>query len=89
MPTKIVRTDGISPISSLEEGVRATLRLVADPELDGVTGRYFEGTRAADPHPQAHDASARRRLRDLSDRLCGFASSERTDRVRGARAMSS
>jgi NAD(P)-dependent dehydrogenase (short-subunit alcohol dehydrogenase family) len=72
MPTKIVRADRISPISSLEQGVRATLRLVAEPELDGVTGRYFDGTRAADPHPQAHDTSARRRLRHLSDRLCGL-----------------
>jgi NAD(P)-dependent dehydrogenase (short-subunit alcohol dehydrogenase family) len=72
MPTKIVLADGVDPISSLEEGVQATLRLVSDPELDGVTGRYFNGLRAAEPHPQAHDPEARRRLRDLSDRLCGL-----------------
>jgi NAD(P)-dependent dehydrogenase (short-subunit alcohol dehydrogenase family) len=73
MPTKIVLADGISPSSSLEQGVQATLRLVADPELEGVSGRYFSGTRLAQPHPQAHDADARRRLRELSDRLCGLA----------------
>jgi NAD(P)-dependent dehydrogenase (short-subunit alcohol dehydrogenase family) len=70
MPTKMVRAAGVEPISSLQEGVRATLRLVADPELAGVTGRYFNGLRAAGPHPQAEDPDARRRLRELSDRLC-------------------
>lgn len=69
MPTKMVHAAGVDPISSLEQGVQATLRLVADPELDGTSGRYFNGTRPADPHPQALDAEARRRLRELSDRL--------------------
>ena len=73
MPTKTVLAEGASPISLLEECVRATLRLVADPDLDGVTGRYFNGTRPAEPHPQAHDVEARRRLRLLSDQLCGLA----------------
>jgi NAD(P)-dependent dehydrogenase (short-subunit alcohol dehydrogenase family) len=72
MPTKIVRAAGATPASSLEDGVRATLRLVADPELDGVTGQYFNGTRPAEPDQQAHDLEARRRLRELSDRLCGL-----------------
>jgi NAD(P)-dependent dehydrogenase (short-subunit alcohol dehydrogenase family) len=73
MPTKMVRAAGIDPVSSLQDGVRATLRLVADPELEGVSGRYFNGLRAAEPHRQARDREARRRLRDLSDRLCGLA----------------
>jgi NAD(P)-dependent dehydrogenase (short-subunit alcohol dehydrogenase family) len=72
MPTKMVRGAGVNPISSLEEGVQATLRLVADPQLEGVTGRYFNGQRPASPHPQAGDRAARRRLRELSDLLCGF-----------------
>jgi NAD(P)-dependent dehydrogenase (short-subunit alcohol dehydrogenase family) len=72
MPTKIVVDGGIAPVSSLDEGVEATRRLVADPELDGVTGCYFNGLRLAAPHAQAHDLDARRRLRDLSDRLCGL-----------------
>ena len=73
MPTKMVRAAGVEPVSELEQGMQATLRLVADPELRGVTGQYFNGTRAADPHPQARDSDARRRLRELSDRLCGVA----------------
>ena len=73
MPTKIVRAAGVEPISSLQQGVEATRRLVADAELEGVTGAYFNGLQRADPHPQARDPSARRQLRELSDRLCGLA----------------
>jgi NAD(P)-dependent dehydrogenase (short-subunit alcohol dehydrogenase family) len=73
MPTKMVHAAGVDPVSSLEQGVQATLRLVADPELEGVTGQYFNGTRPAEPHPQAGDPSARRQLRELSDRLTGLA----------------
>jgi NAD(P)-dependent dehydrogenase (short-subunit alcohol dehydrogenase family) len=71
MPTKMVRDAGVPPASPLRQGVEATIRLVADPSLDGVTGRFFDGTREAEPHPQARDDEARRRLRELSDRLCG------------------
>jgi NAD(P)-dependent dehydrogenase (short-subunit alcohol dehydrogenase family) len=70
MPTKMVRESGVSPVSSLEEGMRATQRLIAGPELDGVSGRYFNGVREASPHPQARDPDARGRLRELSERLC-------------------
>jgi hypothetical protein len=52
--------------------VSATLRLLTDARLDGVTGKYFNGTQPAEPHPQAHDPDARRRLRELSDRLAGL-----------------
>ncbi|HEX4735657.1 MAG TPA: SDR family NAD(P)-dependent oxidoreductase [Thermoleophilaceae bacterium] len=65
MPTKIVP----SPVSTLEEGVAATRRLVDDAELDGVTGRYFNGRREARADAQAYDPDARRRLRELSDAL--------------------
>ena len=73
MPTKIVlhaRGEGLSP---LEDGVRATVRLVASPELDGVTGRYFNGEVESDPHSQAHDAAARAELRRISNELSGLA----------------
>jgi NAD(P)-dependent dehydrogenase (short-subunit alcohol dehydrogenase family) len=69
MPTKIVPR----PVSTLEEGVEATLRLVADPALDGVTGRYFNGQAEDAAHPQAYDGAARARLRALSERLTGLA----------------
>jgi NAD(P)-dependent dehydrogenase (short-subunit alcohol dehydrogenase family) len=73
MPTKIVLGAGVQPASTLEQGVEATMRLVAAPELDGVSGRYFNRTAEARPRGQATDAAARRRLRELSDQLTGLA----------------
>ena len=70
MPTKMVHAAGVTPVTALEDGVAATRRLVAEPALDDVTGRFFNGLREADPDPQARDHVARRRLRELSDRLC-------------------
>ena len=72
MPTKIVHAAGVSPVSALEDGVRATQRLVADPALDGASGHYFNGVREAQPDPQAHNPLARRRLHELSDQLCAL-----------------
>ena len=69
MPTKMVLEAGVTPFDSLESGVEATLRLVADSELDGVSGTYFERLREARAHEQAYDVDARRRLRELSAEL--------------------
>ena len=66
MPTKIVTG---APASTLESGVAATMRLVAEPALDGVTGKYFNGQRESAPDPQASDPVARRRLREASEQL--------------------
>jgi NAD(P)-dependent dehydrogenase (short-subunit alcohol dehydrogenase family) len=69
MPTKMVLESGTTPIDSLESGVEATLRLATAPELDDVTGTYFDRRREARAHPQAYDLDARRRLRELSEQL--------------------
>jgi NAD(P)-dependent dehydrogenase (short-subunit alcohol dehydrogenase family) len=72
MPTKMVLHARGSGVDSLEAGVAATARLVADPEVDGVTGRYFNRTREARADDQAYDPAARRRLWELSERLTGL-----------------
>jgi NAD(P)-dependent dehydrogenase (short-subunit alcohol dehydrogenase family) len=71
MPTRMVLEAGGSSVDTLETGVESTTRLIADPELDGVTGRYFERRREGRAHPQAYDPEARRRLRELSAELVG------------------
>jgi NAD(P)-dependent dehydrogenase (short-subunit alcohol dehydrogenase family) len=71
MDTKMVRETFGQSRSSVEEGVEAALRLVTDPELDGVTGRFFDGTRESEAQPQAYDRDARRRLWELSEELTG------------------
>ncbi|MGA8218741.1 MAG: SDR family oxidoreductase [Solirubrobacterales bacterium] len=72
LPTNMVRRAGIDPVTPLEDGVEATLRLVASPELDGVNGHYFDGTSESAPQPQAEDPEARRQLRELSAELTGI-----------------
>ena len=74
MPTKMVFEMFGRTMSTLEEGAEATVRLAVSPELEGVTGRYFEGTRESRAHDQAYDPEARRRLWLIGEQLCGLAS---------------
>lgn len=67
MDTTMVREVGISPWSTVEEGGRATLRLINAAEPG--SGRYFNGLSEARADPQAYDIGARRKLRQLSDDL--------------------
>ncbi len=71
MGTKMVVDAGVTPISTVQEGLEATWRLVADPSVEGVSGAYFNGTREVRADAQAYDLDARRRLRELSQRLVG------------------
>jgi NAD(P)-dependent dehydrogenase (short-subunit alcohol dehydrogenase family) len=65
MPTKMV-LGRFAVQSTLEEGVRNTVRLIADPSLSNISGQYFDADREATAHPQAYDRAARTRLRSLS-----------------------
>ena len=73
MNTTMVRLSGARPISTVEEGGEAILRLVASPALDGRTGLYFNGQREARADAQVYEAAARKRLRKLSFGLVGMA----------------
>jgi retinol dehydrogenase 14 len=55
-----------------EEGARRIVRLVASPELDGITGQYFEDDRLVDPAPLARDDVLALRLWAESERLTGL-----------------
>lgn len=69
MDTAMVREAGQAPTSTVDEGADAVWRLLTDPDLDGVSGRYFDGTAVARPDPQADDPAVRAWLRQLSDSL--------------------
>ncbi|WP_035813241.1 SDR family NAD(P)-dependent oxidoreductase [Jiangella gansuensis] len=69
MNTTMVRETQLNPLSTLDDGGEATVRLVTDPALAEVSGAYFDQTERTEPNPQAAAASARRRLRELSDAL--------------------
>ncbi|GAA1694700.1 SDR family oxidoreductase [Fodinicola feengrottensis] len=69
MPTAMVVESGWDTMDSLESGVRATMRLITDPDLDNMTGRYFFRLEEADPLPEASDPAAQTGLAEVTDRL--------------------
>jgi NAD(P)-dependent dehydrogenase (short-subunit alcohol dehydrogenase family) len=71
MDTKMVEETFGYTMSTVEEGAEATVNLAASPELEGVTGRYFDGKREARADGQAYDEEARQTLWELSEQLCG------------------
>jgi NAD(P)-dependent dehydrogenase (short-subunit alcohol dehydrogenase family) len=71
MPTKMVLEARGSSVDTLEAGIEATSRLAVDPELEGVTGRFYDRQRESTPDPQASDPEQRERLWTLSLELVG------------------
>jgi NAD(P)-dependent dehydrogenase (short-subunit alcohol dehydrogenase family) len=69
MDTEGVRAYGLTPAVAVDEGVRPTVRLLLDPDLATVTGRYFDRFTDARAHDQAYDPEARARLMRLTDEL--------------------
>jgi NAD(P)-dependent dehydrogenase (short-subunit alcohol dehydrogenase family) len=69
MPTKMVLEERGSSVDSLELGTQAVLQLALDPELDGVSGRFYDRLEESAANAQAYDAEARARLRALSEEL--------------------
>jgi retinol dehydrogenase-14 len=57
---------------SAEKGGSYIVRLAASPELDGVTGKYFEEGQRVDPAPLGQDAALARRLWDVSATMVGL-----------------
>ena len=69
MPTTMVREARTGTIDPLERGLRATRRLVDDPALAGLTGRYYDGIRERRALAQAYDPEFRQRLRERTEAL--------------------
>ena len=71
MDTKMVQDTFGYTMSTVEEGSEAVVRLAVSQEVEGVTGRYFDGKREARADRQAYDKEARQTLWELSEELCG------------------
>ncbi|TJZ99671.1 SDR family NAD(P)-dependent oxidoreductase [Actinacidiphila oryziradicis] len=69
MDTRGVRESGLTPAVSIDEGVRPTVRLITDPALESVTGKYFDQFTDSPAHEQAYDTTARTRLAALTRNL--------------------
>jgi hypothetical protein len=72
MNTTMVRQSGATPISSVEEGADAILKLAVSPQVERQSGLYFNGQREARADAQAYDAEAREHLRTRSLELAGL-----------------
>lgn len=69
MPTKMVLQSVGHSIDTLDEGVTSTLRLIEDPSLDGVTGRFYDRLTESRALPDAYDPQTQRRLLRISEEL--------------------
>jgi NAD(P)-dependent dehydrogenase (short-subunit alcohol dehydrogenase family) len=69
MPTKV---SPAPPVSTIAQGVEATLRLITAPPEQTGTGRYFDSLAESRANGQAYDADARRHLRALAQQLTGL-----------------
>jgi NAD(P)-dependent dehydrogenase (short-subunit alcohol dehydrogenase family) len=72
MNTSMVRLSGVTPVSSVEQGAEAILKLAVSPEMAGKAGLFFNGQREAQADSQAYDADARQSLKALSIALSGL-----------------
>jgi hypothetical protein len=54
---------------SAEKGAETTIYLATAPELDGVTGKYFDKKAEKGAHQTAHDVDTARKLWEASAQL--------------------
>jgi NAD(P)-dependent dehydrogenase (short-subunit alcohol dehydrogenase family) len=69
MPTKMVMESVGYSIDTLQTGVDSTLRLIQDPALTGITGRFFDRKNEARAHPDAYRTDVRDQLWAISEQL--------------------
>ena len=69
MDTKMVRDHIGRARSTVDEGVAALTRLVVSEDVEGTSGRFFDGLEESRVDRQAYDAEACRRLWTLSEEL--------------------
>jgi NAD(P)-dependent dehydrogenase (short-subunit alcohol dehydrogenase family) len=85
MNTTMVLQFGGKPMSSVEEGADAILKLAVSPEVQGQSGLYFNGQREARADAQVSDAEARRKLKALSLELTGLSAKKSASGERSRR----
>ena len=73
MNTAMVAHGGITPVSTVQQGGEATMRLITDPALDGVTGQFFDGLKTSRALPEAYDPQFRARLGEITGQMLGEA----------------
>ena len=72
MPTTMVYEAFPNTASTIDDGVQSVLYLATSPDLEGVTGKYFNQKKEAHARDQAYDIGARFKLRAASMFLTGL-----------------
>lgn len=76
MDTPMVRESGVTPLSTVEEGLTAVLALITGPGVG--TGHFYSGTARATALAPAYDPRFRRDLREVTERMLTTRSSRET-----------
>lgn len=66
---KIIHRFAIPP----EEGADTIIYLASSPEVEGISGQYWESRRPIRSSPASYDEAAQKRLWDISERMTGLA----------------
>jgi NAD(P)-dependent dehydrogenase (short-subunit alcohol dehydrogenase family) len=69
MNTPMVRESLLPPMHRVKDGAEPTMRLAVAPEMEGVSGKYFDQTRESQADSQAYDMQARAHLKQVSETL--------------------
>jgi NAD(P)-dependent dehydrogenase (short-subunit alcohol dehydrogenase family) len=56
-----------------EQGADTIIYLASSPEVEGVTGRYWEKRKAIQSSPESHDLQTAKRLWEVSEQMTGVA----------------
>ena len=72
MNTAMVREMKHEVVDSIEAGANFVFELATHPKFGGVTGRYFDRGVDTRAQEQCYDKEARRKLREISNKLAGL-----------------
>jgi NAD(P)-dependent dehydrogenase (short-subunit alcohol dehydrogenase family) len=72
MDTTMVRAAGFTPVSTVEAGAEAVVKLACGADFQGRSGLYQDRLQPGRAHAQAYDLQTRRRLAEVSCQLCGL-----------------
>ena len=57
---------------STQNGAKTSVYLATSPEVQGVTGKYFDKCKTKESAPLAHDKQLQKELWQVSERLCNL-----------------
>ena len=72
LDTGMVREAGISPQGTAQSGADAVVYLATSPDVDNITGKYFNVKKETKANSQAYDLRVRNNLKKLGLQLTGF-----------------